>query len=112
VDKTAAQQTKVQQFETDGRQGLGFKNFLLIFLDLIIHQKVPELKLISKQEFHGLMDKTTAQQPKVQQFESTAFQDPQAAATSGNQHHYVFWRENLKLPTALLLRNTTLPWHW
>jgi hypothetical protein len=26
------------------------------------------------------MDKTTAQQPKVQQFESTGFQDPQTAA--------------------------------
>jgi hypothetical protein len=28
------------------------------------------------------VDKTTAQQPKVQQFESTEFQDPQAAATA------------------------------
>ena len=33
------------------------------------------------------MDKGTAQQPKVQQFESTGFQDPQAAAeTSGNYY--------------------------
>ena len=37
VDKTTAQQTELQQFETDRRQGLGIKNFLLIFLDLIIH---------------------------------------------------------------------------
>jgi hypothetical protein len=51
------------------------KNFLLKFLDLIIHQKVPKLKLFSQQD---LVDKTTAQQPKVQQFESTGFQDPQA----------------------------------
>jgi hypothetical protein len=35
------------------------------------------------------MDKKTAQQPKVQQFESTGFQDPQAAAeTSGNYYSY------------------------
>jgi len=37
VDKTTAQQTQLQQFETDRRQGLGLKNFLLIFLNLIIH---------------------------------------------------------------------------
>jgi hypothetical protein len=29
----------------------------------------------------------TAQQPKVQQFESTGFQDPQAAETSGNYYY-------------------------
>jgi len=35
------------------------------------------------------VDKTTAQQPTVQQFESTRFQDPQAAAdTSGNYYYY------------------------
>jgi len=50
-----AQQPKVQQFETDRREGLGLKNFLLIFLD-IIHQEVPKLKLFSQQEFHGLED--------------------------------------------------------
>jgi hypothetical protein len=34
------------------------------------------------------MDKTTAQQPKVQQFEPTGFQDPQTAAeTSGRYYH-------------------------
>jgi hypothetical protein len=33
------------------------------------------------------MDKRTTQQPKVQQFESTGFQDPQTAAeTSGNYY--------------------------
>jgi len=37
VDKTTDQQTQLQQFETDRRQGLGLKNFLQIFLDLIIH---------------------------------------------------------------------------
>jgi len=35
------------------------------------------------------MDKRTVQQPKVQQFESTGFQDPQAAAaeTSGSYYY-------------------------
>jgi hypothetical protein len=34
------------------------------------------------------VDKRTAQQPKVQQFESAGFQDPQAAAeTSGNYYY-------------------------
>jgi len=62
---------------------LDLKSFLLRILDLIIHQEVPELKLFSQQD---LVDKTMAQQPKVQQFESTGFQDPQAAAVekSGN----------------------------
>ena len=74
MDKTTAQQCRVQQFETDPRQEL--ENFLLKFLDLIIHHEVPKLKLFS-------------QQPKVQQFESTGFQDPQAAAaeTSGNYYY-------------------------
>ena len=43
VDKTTAQQTQVRQFETDRRQGTGLKNFLLVFLDLIIHNEVPKL---------------------------------------------------------------------
>jgi hypothetical protein len=61
--------------------------FLLKFLDLIIHHEVPKLKLISQ---HDLVDKMTAQQPKVQQFESTGLQDSQAAAeTSGNQYYSV-----------------------
>ena len=79
MNKTTAWQPKIQQFETDLRQ----KNFLLKFLDLIIHHEVEKLKLFPQQD---LVDKTTAQQPKVQQFESTGFQDPQAAAaeTSGN----------------------------
>jgi hypothetical protein len=42
--------------------------FLLTFLDLILHQEVP--KSFSQQDLRGLMDKTTAQQPKVQQFET------------------------------------------
>ena len=75
MDKTTAQQPKVQQFETDRRKWLEFKkNFLLKFLDLIIHNEVPKLKLFFQQD---LVDKTTAQQPKVQQFESTGFQDQQ-----------------------------------
>jgi len=91
VDKTTAQQTQVQQFETDPRQWLGLKNFLLIFLDLITHWEVPKLKLLSQQDFRGLKDSTTAQVPKVQQLEFTGFQDPQAtAATPGNQHQYIY----------------------
>ncbi len=54
---------------------MDFDNFLLRFHDLIIHQKIPQL-------FPQQVDKTTAQQPKVQQLESTGFQDPQAAATA------------------------------
>jgi hypothetical protein len=90
VDKTTTQQPKVRQFETDRRQRLGLKkNFLLKFFDLIIQQEVPKLKLFSQQELCDVVNKTTAQQPKVQQFESSGFQNPQAAAaeTSGNQHH-------------------------
>jgi hypothetical protein len=55
VDKTTSQQSKVQQFETDPRQGLGVENFLLGFLDLIIHQQLPTLKLFSQQELRGLI---------------------------------------------------------
>ena len=87
VDKTTAQQPKLQKFETNRRQGLGLKkkNFLLKFLDLIIHHEVPKLKLFSHQD---LVDKTTAQQPKVQQFESTGFQDPQTAAETSGSYYY------------------------
>jgi len=77
VDRTTAQQPKVQQFETNVRQRFGLKkkknNFLLRILDLIIHQKVPKLKLFSQQEFRDVVDKTTAQETKVQQFESIKF---------------------------------------
>jgi predicted oxidoreductase len=61
---------------------LELQNFLLKFLDLIFRHEVPKLKL-------DLLDKTTAQQPKVQQFESTRFQDPQTAAaeTSGSYYY-------------------------
>ena len=52
-------QPKVERFETDPRQEI----FLLKFLDLIIHHEVPKLKLFSQKD---LVNKTTAQQPKVQ----------------------------------------------
>ena len=76
VDKTTAQQPKIQQLEIDRRQRLGFKKILLKFLDLIIHQEVLNLKLFSQQDLRDLVNKTTAQHPKIQQFESTGFQDP------------------------------------
>ena len=80
MDKTTAQQTKVQQFETDRRQGLEKKkiiinNFLLKFPNLIIRQEVVKLKLSSQQELRDLQDKAMAQEPKVQQFEPTSFQN-------------------------------------
>jgi hypothetical protein len=84
VDKTTAQQPKVQQFETDRRQGLGFIKFSVNISRPHNSSEVPKLKLFSEQEFRGLENTTTAQQPKVQQF---GFQDPQAAAvaaTSGS----------------------------
>jgi hypothetical protein len=79
VDKTTAKQSKVRQFETD--MNLDLENFLLKFLDLIIHHELPKLKSSSQQD---LVDKTTAPKPKVQQFE-----DPQtaAAATSGSYYY-------------------------
>jgi hypothetical protein len=46
---------------------LDLEYFLLRFLDLIPHQEVP--KLFSQQTLRGPVDKTTAHQPKVQQFE-------------------------------------------
>jgi hypothetical protein len=54
------------------------ENFLLKFLDLIIHHEVPKLKLFSQQD---LADKVMAQQPKVQQLEATWFQDSQAGSS-------------------------------
>ena len=36
------------------------------------------------------MDKRTAQQPKVQQFESKGFQDPQAAAETSGKDYYSY----------------------
>ena len=50
------------------RKDLALEYFLLRFLDLIIHQEVP--KLFCQQELRGLVDKTTAQQSKVRQFET------------------------------------------
>ena len=84
VDKTTAQQPKVQQFETDGKD-FDLENFLIEFLDLIIHNEVPKLKLFFQQY---LVDKTTAQQPKAQQSQSTGFHDQQTAAaeTSGSDY--------------------------
>jgi hypothetical protein len=41
---------------------------LLRFLNIIIHQEDP--KLLFQQELRGLVDKTTAQQSKVQQFDT------------------------------------------
>jgi hypothetical protein len=63
---------------------LDLENLLSRFLDLTIYQEVP--KLFFQQELRGRVDKTTAQQSKVQQFESTGFQDRQTATeeTSGN----------------------------
>jgi Mg2+/Co2+ transporter CorB len=49
------------------------KYFLLRFLDLTIHQEVP--KLFSQQELRGVVDKTTAEQSKVQQFETDPRQE-------------------------------------
>jgi len=34
------------------------------------------------------VDKTTAQQPKVQQLESIGFQDPQATAETSGSYYY------------------------
>ena len=65
--------------------GKDLENFLLKFLDLTIYQQVP--KLFSRHELRGLVDKTTSKQPKVQQFEPTAFQDRQTAETSGNYYY-------------------------
>jgi len=47
---------------------LDLEYFLSRFPDFTLHQEVP--KLFSQQELRGLVDKTTAQQPKVQQFET------------------------------------------
>jgi hypothetical protein len=45
----------------------------LRFLDLTIHQEDP--KLFSQQELRGLVDKTTAEQSKVQQFDTDRRQE-------------------------------------
>jgi hypothetical protein len=65
VDKTTAQQPKVQQFETDRRQR---RKFSIKIPRPHNSSEVPKLKLFS------------------QQFESTGFQDPQAAAET---HTYI-----------------------
>jgi hypothetical protein len=65
-------------------KALELENFLLKFLDHEVRKL--KLKLFSQQD---LVDKTPAQQPKVQQFESTEFQDPHTAAaeTSGSYYY-------------------------
>jgi hypothetical protein len=41
------------------------------------------------------VDKRTAQQPKVQQFEfTTGFQDPQAAAETSGNYYYTYDRKS------------------
>ena len=102
MDKTTAQQPKVQQFETDRRQGLEKKiiinNFLSKLPNLIIRQEVVKLKLSSQQELRDLQDKAMAQQPRVQQFESISFQNAQEAAAaepSGRQggiYIYIYYK--------------------
>jgi hypothetical protein len=64
---------------------LDLENFLLKFLYFIIHHDVPKLKSFPQ---HDLVDKTTPQQPKVRQFESTGFQEPQAAAETSGSYYY------------------------
>jgi len=59
---------------------LDLEIFLLKFLDLIIL----ELKLVSQ---HDLVDKT-APKPRIKQFESTEFQDPQTAAETSGSYYY------------------------
>ena len=49
---------------SSSRPTAGKENFLLKFLDLIINNEIPKLKLFSQQDLVG---KTTAQKPKVQQ---------------------------------------------
>ena len=63
--KNLVQFLQGHSFPTPGKD-LG--TFLLRFFDLIIHQEVP--KLFFQQKLRGLVDKTTDQQPKVQQIES------------------------------------------
>ena len=51
---------------------LDLEYFLFRFLGFTLYQEVP--KLYSQQELRGLVDKTTAQQTKVQQFETDSRQ--------------------------------------
>jgi hypothetical protein len=83
VDKTTAQQSKVWQFETD--KNLDLENFLLKFLDHIIHHELPKLKSSSQQD---LMDKTTAPKPRLQPFESTGVPGSAAAAETSGSYYY------------------------
>jgi len=76
VDKTTDQQPKVQQFEAG--KDLGLENFLLKFLELIIHHEVPILKLFSQQD---LVDKAT---PQIQGSAVRVHRVPGSAETSGS----------------------------
>ena len=51
---------------------LDLEYFLLRFPDSTLHQEVP--KLFSQQALRGVVDKTTAQKPKIQQFETDHLQ--------------------------------------
>jgi hypothetical protein len=87
VDKTTAQQPKVHQFETDRRQELGLRKF--------------SVKIPRPYNSLGSSKIRIAQQAKVQQFESTGFQDPQAATaeTSGNYYDSYGGKSDLQVAT-------------
>ena len=62
---------KGHSHSTPGKD-LDLEYFLLRLFDYVSYQEVP--KLFSQQELRGLVDKTTAQQPKAQQFETDSRQ--------------------------------------
>jgi hypothetical protein len=82
VDKTTAEQFEVQQFETDPRQELGFRKFSVKIPWFRNSSQSFKIKLFSQQD---IVDKTTAQKPKVQQL-----QDPQAAAAAETSCRYYY----------------------
>jgi len=88
VDKTTAQQATQGSAVRDRPPARTWikKNFPLRFLDLLSHQEIPELKLFSQQELRDIVDKTTAQQPKVEKFEPNVPEEEATAETSGKQH--------------------------
>jgi hypothetical protein len=80
MDKATAQHCKVQQFETDRRQELGVRKFSV---------KIPWSHNSSQSsKIKIILSRSTAQQPKVQQFESTGFQDPQTEAETSGSYYY------------------------
>jgi hypothetical protein len=86
VDKTTAQQPKVQQFGTDRQQGLGLRKFSVKIPPPYNSPGNSKIKIILSTRS---TNKTTARQPKVPQVDSTGFQDRQTAAaeTSGNYYY-------------------------